>query len=142
MSKIEDHMSVVDAIEYFIDFIQSTHEKSLLTSLIFNKSSYHKITWIPFDYNWIIMKDMGVVCDALVKLGQIKLVIKHWNALIKSVEAARVIMFIDTTFDNLHKYLVIYGCKNSPKHKYINNYCLNKEVVIKIAEEIKSKLLK
>ena len=109
-------------------------EKELLTSMLFTKTRFSKVKYMPFDYNWVILKEYEPVASALVKISGAVLMLsmcqfmdKHSNFVIDHVR------FI---FNTLKDGLILIGCKNPPRYHVSQNVNIHKDTLLEIARQV------
>jgi hypothetical protein len=112
-------------------------EKELITQLLFNKTPFHKVKYLPFDYSWGIYNEFNPVLDALIKLSSVLIAFslhtfedKHAKFIVEHMR------FISTTLKN---GLISLGCSNPPKHVDAAN--INKDTILEIAKQINESIL-
>ena len=101
----------VDVRDYVLGYSQSIkarREKDLILQIIFD--NIPKVKIVAFDYNWGILNEFDVVCDAIVKLSSI--VIDLGLVCFTDPYCVLIKNHMYMLYNTLKKGLIAYGCRN------------------------------
>lgn len=86
---------------FFLSQIKSDYERELLEKIIYTKSRLNSVKYIPFRDTWITDSDLEDIKKAVIVLSQLRLGMLYVTTSIKSFEAKKVSMYINTLYVNL-----------------------------------------
>jgi len=142
---MHDPSSFTDSIRCLIKNVPSIDEQEILTKLIYEKSSHHRVKCIPPYLDWGMHNDLEIVMDAIIKLGTILLALNKFSINLQSSQSRRVPMYISRIQHDLMEHVIRSGCQHPPSYllaRYNTVGVIVKDYALFLAAEICNTVLK